>query len=422
MIGRGIKSYVSKVRLFHRNARLYLLYLVISGVPFGVYALLYNFYVLSLGYDEALLGRLLTANSTAALLGALPAGFASDRLGRKLSLLISGLVTAFALAGMVIWPSVPGLFVMNVLMGLAQSLGAVTLAPFLMENSGDEERTYLFSFSFSLQMIVGMLGFWLGGRLPALLASQAGSTANSADTYGWVMLAVATTAALALVPLLFLRLPKQRPSTGRSRLAPLGYARQHPVLLGKFILPVLITALGAGLFVPFMNVFYRTQYNLDDAAIGSLFATGSLAMGLGFLVAAPLADRYGKIKLVLFTQILFLPALALLGFSPWFWLSGAAYLVRVVLMTMDDPIYDAFVMEQVEESARATVASLLTIASRLGWAVGPAISGWLQVTYGFGPVFVSVMAAYVVAIFVIWRFFLWKKVAPAGMSSITPAS
>jgi MFS family permease len=145
-------------------------------------------------------------------------------------------------------------------------------------------------------------------------------------------------------------------------------------------------------------------------------------MGLGFLVAAPLADRYGKIKLVLFTQILFLPALALLGFSPWFWLSGAAYLVRVVLMTMDDPIYDAFVMEQVEESARATVASLLTIASRLGWAVGPAISGWLQVTYGFGPVFVSVMAAYVVAIFVIWRFFLWKKVAPAGMSSITPAS
>ncbi|NLF64302.1 MAG: hypothetical protein GX579_06830 [Chloroflexi bacterium] len=48
---------------------------------------------------------------------------------------------------------------MSVCLGLAQSLAVVTLASFLMENSGEEERTYLFSFSFSLQMMVGMLGF-----------------------------------------------------------------------------------------------------------------------------------------------------------------------------------------------------------------------------------------------------------------------
>jgi MFS family permease len=421
MIGRGIGIYIGKVRLLSRNARLYLLYLMLSGVPFGVYALLYNFYVLGLGYDEALLGRLLTVNTTAALIGALPAGFASDRLGRKISLLISGLVTAVAVAGMVIWSSMPGLVIMNVLLGLAQSLGAVTLAPFLMENSGDEELTYLFSFSFSLQMIIGMLGFWLGGRLPAWLADETAGILHHEDPYGLVMLVIAGTAVLALVPLLFLRSPAHKFLTKVSHPSALHYARQHPAALIKFTLPVLITALGAGLFVPFMNVFYRTRYGLSDAAIGSLFAMGSLAMGVGFLAAAPLADRYGKIKLVILTQVLFIPSLVLLGFSPWFWLSGAAYLVRVVLMTMDDPIFEAFVMEHIEDYARATVASLLTIASRLGWALGPTISGSVQVAYGFGPVFLGALLAYVVAIFVTWRFFLWKKGATAERSSVTSA-
>jgi len=56
-------------------------------------------------------------------------------------------------------PTASGLLAMSVCLGLAQSLAVVTLASFLMENSGEEERTYLFSFSFSLQMMVGMLGF-----------------------------------------------------------------------------------------------------------------------------------------------------------------------------------------------------------------------------------------------------------------------
>ncbi|MBK8899697.1 MAG: MFS transporter [Anaerolineaceae bacterium] len=413
LIGNNLRSYIRKVRLFQHNTRLYLLYLIISGVAFGVYALLFNFYILGLGYDEALLGRLLSVNSTAALIGALPAGAVSDRLGRKRALLISGLVTALAIAGLVVWPSVPGLFVMSVFMGLAQSLGAVTLAPFLMENSGEEERTYLFSFSFSLQMLIGMVGFWLGGRLPGWLGST--------DAYTGVMVGVAATAVFALAPLLFLRETKGMGTAVINPLSPLRYARRNPILLGKFITPLLLTALGAGLFVPFMNVFFRNQYHIDDAAIGCLFAAGSLTMGLGFLLAPPLADRYGKIRLVILTQVLFIPALVLLGFAPWFWLSAAAYLVRVVLMTMDDPIYQAFVMESVEQEARATVASLLTMASSLGWAVGPTISGWLQVTYGFAPVFLIVVGLYVITVLLTWRFF-GKQARSVQFSGSMPAS
>ena len=104
---------------------------------------------------------------------------------------------------------------------------------------------------------------------------------------------------------------------------------QHPQLLSKLIAPILITSIGAGLIMPFMNVFFRQQYGQPDPAIGTLFAWGSLAMGIGLIAAPPLAERMGKIQLVVVTQALSIPFLILLGFSPWYWLSVVAYLVRV---------------------------------------------------------------------------------------------
>lgn len=145
-----ILEYGSRVKLFTQNARLYLLYVVITGAAIGVYRLLFNFYVLSLGYDEALLGRLVTVNSMTAMLVALPVGYMADRLGRKTSLIISGVITSLSIFLVVIAPRTDVFYVANMMSGLGQSLAAVTMSPFMMENSGERERTYLFSFSSGL--------------------------------------------------------------------------------------------------------------------------------------------------------------------------------------------------------------------------------------------------------------------------------
>jgi len=108
---------------------------------------------------------------------------------------------------------------------------------------------------------------------------------------------------------------------------------------------------------------------------------------------------------VVISQALSIPFLALMGFTPWFWVSALAYLVRLMLMNMSNPVYQAFVMEQVDEEARATVASLVSMSWNFGWAFSPSISGWLQVNFGFAPVFILTMLSYVIAIFLYWRFF-----------------
>ena len=157
-----------------------------------------------------------------------------------------------------------------------------------------------------------------------------------------------------------------------------------------------------------MNVFFRVQYGQSDQVIGTLFAWGSLAMGLGLLAAPPLADRMGKIQIVVITQGLSIPFLILLGFSPLFWISAAAYYIRVALMNMSGPVYQTFVMEQVEPSSRAMVASLVSMSWNFGWAISPTVSGMLQVRYGFGPSFMGTIILYVVSVFLYW-YYWWRK-------------
>jgi MFS family permease len=130
-------------------------------------------------------------------------------------------------------------------------------------------------------------------------------------------------------------------------------------------------------------------------------------MGVGLLVAPPLAERMGKIQLVVVTQALSIPFLVLLCFSPWYWLSVVAYLVRVALMNMSSPIYQTFVMEKVDSPARATAASLVSMSWNFGWAFSPMVSGWLQVRYGFAPPFALTILLYAISVALYWAF-IWR--------------
>jgi MFS family permease len=307
---------------------------------------------------------------------------------------------------MVLFPSVPMFIIMNILMGASQGLVAVTSGPFLMENSGEKERTYLFSFNSGLSMVANSIGNWIGGYMPTWFGSWLGVSATNAKAYAWSMGIIVIGVVLALIPFSTLS-NKRLQDSERSVFAPISFMKKHPKALGKLILPMLITSIGAGLIMPFMNVFFRNVHHLSDSSIGVMFAWGSLAMAAGLLIAPPLAEKYGKIQVVVITQALSIPFLFMLGFGS-FGISATAYYIRIALMNMSSPIYSTFMMEQVDPNSRAMVASLANMAHNLGWAFSPTISGYIQVRYGFGPAFWLTIGLYVVSI-ALYYFFFWKN-------------
>lgn len=421
-VGTVLATYGDRLSAFSPNARLYLANLMVSGAAMGVYRLLFNFYVLSLGYDEALLGTLVTASSLSAMLAALPMGYLVNYLGRRNALVLGGALLVAAIGGQVLAPSAGMFIAMNLLLGLAQALSGVTMGPFLMENSSEKERTYLFSFASGFQMGSVSVGNWIGGYLPTWMAGLQGSEPISTAAYGLSLGVVTLVGAAALVPLLLMRAPRGQASEV-SLFAPFAYFKTQPRLLGRLILPLLATSLGAGLIMPFMNVFFRQVHHQPDPAIGAMFAWGSLAMGIGLMLAPPLADRFGKVQFVVITQALSIPFLVMLGYAPWYPAAALAYYLRLALMNMSGPVYQTFVMEKVEPSARGTVASLVSMTNSFGWAFSPTISGWIQVNWGFGPAFAGTIVLYVLSTYLYWRYFWYagaKETRRKGSATFSP--
>ena len=97
-----LRTYLSRVRAFTGNARLFLLSLLFFGIAMGISQLLFNFYVLSLGYNEATLGNLVTARSLTSLIAALPMGYLTDRIGSKNAFLIGYLTYGISMAMMLL--------------------------------------------------------------------------------------------------------------------------------------------------------------------------------------------------------------------------------------------------------------------------------------------------------------------------------
>ncbi|MBE0411638.1 MAG: MFS transporter, partial [Anaerolineales bacterium] len=105
------------------------------------------------------------------------------------------------------------------------------------------------------------------------------------------------------------------------------------------------------------------------------------------------------------TQSISLVFLLMLGFSPVLWLAGISFLIRGTLMNMASPLYHTFAMEQIDESEQGTVNSVFELAWEVGWAVGPYISGVVQESYGFTPLFIATGILYFISTWLIWLLF-----------------
>ncbi|MFQ5933838.1 MAG: hypothetical protein ACE5KI_04275, partial [Dehalococcoidia bacterium] len=70
-----LSDYIAKIGLFSRNARLYLLHIVGMDVIHGAWEVLFNLYLLEIGFNIAFIGlRILIAQGASAM-ASIPAGF-----------------------------------------------------------------------------------------------------------------------------------------------------------------------------------------------------------------------------------------------------------------------------------------------------------------------------------------------------------
>ncbi len=391
---------------FRYNARLFLLSTVIGGITFSGFQLFFNLYLRSRGYDLDFIGLLNAVPSGAALLVGVPMGIVSDRIGRRRAMLV-GLSAATLGAWALVSTTSPMLMVvMAAVLGIANSLYFLSMAPFMMRASGEKERTLLFSLNFGLMTISGSVGNLLAGQLPAWFGARLGVGAESPQAYQAVLLASVLAGGLSLVPVWLIREarwpgPRREPAIGFEDFRKLLRPRVLQLAAPNFII-----GFGAAILIPYLNLFFKGRFDISDAQLGVLFSLSATVTGVATVIGPRLAERLGgKIKAVVFTQGASVFLLLLMGFAPAFWLSGLAFLLRGALMNMSNPLYSAFTMEQTPERERGAVNSVTQLMWEVGWTVGPYLSGVVQARYGFSPLFVATTILYAIAIGLTWLFF-----------------
>jgi MFS family permease len=402
-----VRNYLSQLRRFQSNARLYLLYSFASGFAMGIMRLLFNFYVLSLSYDRAFLGMLVALPPLVITAAAIPVGMLGHRIGYRAVLIGGAVFMAASVLGTSFSTGVVGLVLFAACRGLSTTMLQVSSAPFMTENSESTERTHLFSVQFATRMLASFFGLLLAGVLPSLVARGMSIGAEDPLAYRASLWVGAALLALAILPLLRMaRLPESTEPRPRTSLREMF---RPPGQLIRLFLPQVIIGFGAGALVPFLNVFFKTEFGLSDSVIGILYAFQSVVMALATLAAPIVAERLKRVRAVVVVQLLSIPFLILLGYAPLVSLSAIGFLARASLMNMGNPLYTSFAMEVVAPERRPTASALMQMSWQGTRGVSALVSGKLQEGPGFSALFPITIGCYLLASALIHTFFVRGK-------------
>lgn len=362
---------------------------------------------------------------------ALPAGVVSDRIGRKRAFILGdgggaalALIQIFATSDWLLL-SAP------VLGGFFGNLHGVTEPAFMAENSRPRERVHLFSIGAGLGTVAAAVGSIISGS-DSLLHVQG---LSQAAFYRYATLVGIIWWFLSLIPAVMLKeiappapADSAQKAPARRGLRLLAGTVRNPHLVLRLVIISGLIAFGAGFGVRLMNVFLHDHVHADHGAIGVTFAIGQIVLAVGALLVPFVVERLGKVGTVVLTRPLSVPFIMMFAFSPELagtaapalTVAGMAFAARMLFMNMGAPAAEAFEMEQLHPSERATTVGLQTAVASGGSAVGVFLgSRWMDQGIFTTP-YLIMAAMYALATVLYWVFFRRTEAAasPAAAGAL----
>jgi MFS family permease len=398
-----IIDYWGHLKLFSRNAQLFLVGIFFTGLSYAVFILLLNLYFKEIGFTEDLIGEVLSFTAWGMAIISMPAALIIPRVSIKRILIFSVLFAGLFYLLQATLVERTQLLLASLLLGMTSSVARVAAAPFLMRNSTPKERTYLFSLHFGIYLVAAIIGSLGGGYLPDLFSHWATSRAVA---FRYSLYLSAFLGVLALIPFLMISPEKKTKEEFKDKK---GWDKklltERGTLLFKLCLPFFIVGMGAGFVIPFLNLYFRDRFHQPAGTIGVFFALLQFFMLVGILTGPLLSKKFGMIKTIVSTQLSSIPFMLILAFSYNLSLAVVAFLFRGALMNMGQPISTNFAMEKVKEKEQALANALLMLSWTASWAVTANLGGRLIKAYSFTPPLLITVGLYVISSVLYYFFF-----------------
>ena len=381
---RALSSF--RPREFNRNVQRFFAYGISINASLALFSLLYNLYLLRLGYREDFIGQVASMAPLATGLLALPTGVLSDRLGRKPFLVASGLLLAASQFGLCLAETPAALLAFSFVGGVATAFVWVNHVPFLSDNAHPVRRAEALAIWSALQVVIRMLLSLAGGFMPGAMGYFLGVSTEMPEPFRYALLLGAACSLAAVLPLL--RIPGQ---AGHQR----PVAAPVPEVPGRapWRIFAAIAALSGtrgfsmGLTYPFFNVFFEEELYIGPAAIGAIFFLSQLVSLPATFAAPALVRRLGPTLTILPARTLGGSALGVMGAFISLPVAVPMFLLTRMGEVVDNPSDQHFSTQVLPRRYWARIQGFRVCGFQLLSFLGSILGGTLILDYGYGAAF-----------------------------------
>lgn len=164
----------------------------------------------------------------------------------------------------------------------------------------------------------------------------------------------------------------------------LTFLRQFEKNLWILSLGWFVGALGFAASIPFLAIYFHSRLGMSTVEIGVFFGVMAIVRALFQAVGGELSDRVGRAGLLIHSQIYRAFAFLLMGMAihlDWgFWVIAVLVTINSIFGAVFMSSINALVSDILPPEKRLDGYAITRAAGNLGWAVGPAIGGFLAHT------------------------------------------
>ena len=346
---------------------------------YGFLSVILAIYLKLIGFNEILIGVVLTVTLVNSVIFNLLSSAYADRIGRKKILtLYAGLMVisaviffftndyvALIIAALIGTINVTGSEV-GAFLSLEQAILPQTVNNIKKRNS-----------IFALYNMVGtfaMSGGVLVSGLPSFLEQHYGLDQISAIKTLFVFYAILALVVMAIYLILSKGVeiqPKNGQSIPQNKISP-----QTRGIITKLSSLFAVDSFGGGFVIQSIVAFwFYSRFGADLTMLSYIFSAAGVLTAVSFLLATKIASKIGLVNTMVFTHIPSNILLILLAFAPNFSVGILLYLARMSLSQMDVPTRQSYIVAIVNENERVAAAGITNTSRNVAQAVSPSLAG-----------------------------------------------
>jgi energy-converting hydrogenase Eha subunit A len=340
----------------------------------AAFFLILNIYLAKKGFSDPEIANFISYRFLAVMLLAFPLGIYIKGKPLKPFFMIGGLgvpIVAIVLILLVHYGWYQYLPALFILWGVVFTLFQVCSLPYLMRNTIIENQSHAISLNYATNSF--------GTIFSGFIIFGAGQFMREFDE-GKILLGISILGFIGVYYLL-----KMKVDVVESVKERLQWKSYDWVLLMKAIFPTLIIAVGAGLTIPFINLFFFHNFQIDSSGFAVIGGIASILVAILSLLVPNLKSRLGFQKGITYVQTIAVIALVALAttefFKDYWWglpLAIMCYWVRTPLMNMAAPMTSELTMNYVGAKNQEMLSAIIAAMWSGSWFFSSQIFRFLK--------------------------------------------